>query len=689
MNNELLKKTADNVRILAAAMPENAKSGHPGGAMGGADFVSVLFADFLRYDPADRAWPFRDRFFLDPGHMSPMLYSILCMTGSYTTDELSRFRQWESPTPGHPELDVSRGIENTSGPLGMGHAMALGAAIGERFLAARFGEWSAHKTYVYISDGGVQEEISQAVGRLAGHLGLANYIMFYDSNDIQLSHETSACTSEDTAAKYRAWGWHVETIDGNDIGAIRSALSSAVVRTDMPTLIIGKTVMGKGAVTESGASYERKCATHGMPLSKAGASFEKTVANLGGDPARPFTIFGDVAEYWKKVTAQKIGVAAEARKVQSAWASANAQSAQRLAEWLSGKIPAIDYAAIKQKPGSATRSASGTVLATYAQQIDNMIVCSADLSNSDNTNGFLKNTTEIRKGDFTGKFLQVGVSELTMGAIVNGLALHGGIIAACGTFFVFSDYMKPAVRLAALMGLPVKYVWTHDAFRVGEDGPTHQPVEQEAQIRLLEKMNNLEGHRSTLVLRPADTAEATVAWKTALENTSGPTALLLSRQNIVDIASEHRFSDALNLIKGAYVVKDCGAKTDVVLVANGSEVSVLMDVASELEKTDGVKVRVVSAPSEGLFREQDAAYQTSVLPVGVPTVGLTAGLPVTLAGLAGPLGEVIGLGRFGASAPYAVLDEKFGYTVPAVVAKVQKYLASFGDRIASLTASHS
>ena len=690
MTDLLATKCADNIRILAAAMVEKAKSGHPGGAMGGADFIHVLFSEFLVYDPDDMTWPNRDRFFLDPGHMSPMLYSILHLTGTYSTDDLKSFRQWESPTPGHPERDVSRGVENTSGPLGQGHAMAVGAAIAERFLAARFGEWLAHKTFVYVSDGAIQEEISQATGRIAGHLGLSNVVMFYDSNGIQLSHSTSDVTSEDTAKKYEAWGWRVDTIPGNDIAAIRGALTRAVAETDKPTLIIGTTVMGKGAVTEAGESYESKCATHGMPLSEAGASFAKTIRNLGGDPDNPFAVFPEVAARYAEVRDQKRALAAERKALQTAWEAANPEPAEKLRGFLSGRVPAIDYEALAaaMPANSATRNASSRVLAEYAKRIDNMIVASADLSNSDKTDGFLKGTTILKKGDFSGKFLQAGVSELTMAALANGMALHGGIIPVCATFFVFSDYMKPAVRLSALMELPVKFVWSHDAFRVGEDGPTHQPVEQEAQIRLLEQLCNLAGHPSTVVLRPADGVETVVAWKMALENASVPTALILSRQNIADLPARgaSRYADAQAAARGAYVVSDAGGTPDVVLVANGSEVSTLVEAQQVLAAEDALKVRIVSVPSEMLFRAQPEDYRESVLPFGVPTFGLTAGLPSALAGVVGPLGTVVGLTRFGASAPYKVLDQKFGYTKDSVVPKVRAYLKEYPARLARIAA---
>jgi len=672
MANNIDKRVADNIRILSAAMVEKAKSGHPGGAMGGADFIHILYSEFLRFDPDDMTWSFRDRFFLDPGHMSPMLYSMLTLIGKMSMEDIKQFRQWGSPTPGHPERDVARGIENTSGPLGQGHAMAIGAAIAERFLCARFGEWMAHKTYAYISDGGIQEEISQGAGRIAGHLGLNNLIMFYDSNDIQLSTETSEVTSEDTAAKYRAWGWNVYTIDGNDPAQIRQALQKAIEEKEKPTLIIGKTIMGKGAVDEKGNSFERKTSTHGMPLGEAGASFEKTIRNLGGDPADPFRIFPEVEEHYRQVLERKRQEVAERKKKEAEWRIQNPQLAARLDFFLSGQPPKIDYASITHKEGIATRAASANVLSVFAQQVENMIVASADLSNSDKTDGFLKHTKPFRKGDFSGSFLQAGVCELTMAALCNGMALHGGVIAACGTFFVFSDYQKPAVRLAALMGLPVKFIWTHDAFRVGEDGPTHQPVEQEAQIRLLEHLRNHHGQRSMLVLRPADATETTIAWKLAMENTSTPSALLLSRQNIKDIppaAGSSRYADALFAARGAYIVLPAH-NPQIILVANGSEVATCYEAALKLQ-SDGIRVQVVSAPSEGLFREQPVEYQFKVIPPGVPVFGLTAGLPVTLQGLVGPGGKVFGLGSFGFSAPYKVLDEKLGFTPDQVYQQVK------------------
>ena len=667
MKKEILNRAADNIRILAAAMVEKAKSGHPGGAMGGADFINVLFSEYLVFDPSDPTWCARDRFFLDPGHMAPMLYAQLALIGKYSIEELKQLRQWGSPTTGHPEFDIARGVENTSGPLGQGHTFAVGAAIAAKFLADRTVNPGFRKEtiYAYISDGGIQEEISQGAGRIAGHLGLDNLVMFYDSNDIQLSTECNEVSNEDTAMKYRAWGWNVMEIDGHDADQIRKALDDAKAETERPTLIIGKTIMGKGARKADNSSYEHNCKTHGAPL--GGDAFRNTVINLGGNPDDPFVIFDEVKELYAERAEALKGIVEERRAEEKAWADNNSEKAAEVAAWFENKAPEIDWSKVSQKENDATRNASGAVLAQLARQVPNMICSSADLSESDKTISFLKETHAFTKGDFSGAFLQAGVAELTMACCCIGMALHGGVIAACATFFVFSDYMKPAVRMAALMELPVKFIWTHDAFRVGEDGPTHEPVEQEAQIRLMEKLKNHHGRNSVLVLRPADAEETTVAWKLAMENVYTPTALILSRQNINNLPAGNDYSMAE---KGGYIVAGSDENPDVVLVATGSEVSTLVDGAARLRE-DGLKVRVVSVPSEGLFRTQPAAYQEEVLPAGIKKFGLTAGLPVNLLGLVGTDGKIWGLESFGFSAPYKVLDEKLGFTADNVYNQVK------------------
>ena len=656
-------------------MVEKANSGHPGGPMGGANYMHILYTEFFNYDPSDMKWPFRDRFFMDAGHLSTLMYAQYYLLGNYSKDDVSNFRQWGSVTPGHPEVDVARGIENTSGPLGQGHTMGVGAAVAANFLKARFGDWMNHKIYGFISDGGVQEEISQGAGRIAGHLGLSNFIMFYDSNDVQLSSKTDEVTSEDTAKKYEAWGWKVVTIDGHDHEQIRKALTDANEETEKPTLIIGQTIMGKGCVTADGTPYEGYTELHGKPIGDTGADYEKTLVNLGADVDNPFDIYSKVEEYYEGIINRKKDEAQAKKKEIDAWRTENPELSAKLDGFLEGKLPKLDFSSIAQKEGQATRAASSNVLAYLAQNVENMIVSSADLSNSDKTDGFLKKTSILKKGDFSGAFLQAGVAELTMATMANGIALHGGVMAVVATFFVFSDYMKPAIRLSCIQELPVKFVWTHDAFRVGEDGPTHQPIEQEAQIRLLEKLKNHSHEQSFVALRPADSQETNVAWKMAMENQKTPTGLILSRQGIGDVPAKsgNRYEEALGAEKGGYLVQEV-ADPDVILIANGSEVSTLVAATKLLEEKEGLKVNIASIPSEGLFRQQSEAYQEKIIPPNKPVFGLTAGLPVNLEGLAGPNGKVFGLEHFGYSAPATVLDEKFGFTGDQVYQQVVDFL---------------
>ena len=615
-DNKVMNMAADNIRILAASMVEKAKSGHPGGAMGGADFINTLYSEFLVYDPENPTWEGRDRFFLDPGHMAPMLYSQLALIGKYTLEDLKNLRQWGSVTPGHPEREIERGIENTSGPLGQGHCFAVGAAIAAKFLKARLGNVMNQTIYAYISDGGVQEEISQGAGRIAGNLGLDNLIMFYDANDIQLSTKTEVVTCEDTAKKYEAWGWYVQKIDGNDVDQIREAIKKAQAEKERPSLIIGHCVMGKGARKADNTSYESNCATHGAPL--GGDAYINTMKNLGADPENPFQIFPEVKEMYAKRAEELKKIVAERYAEKAEWAKGHPVQAKQLEEWFSGKAPKIDWSKVEQKPGCATRNASATVLGQLAEQVPNMICASADLSNSDNTNGFLKKTKDMVKGDFSGAFFEAGVAELTMACCCIGMALHGGVIPACGTF-----------------------------------------------------LKNHHGKNSVLVVRPADAEETTVCWRMAMENVDTPTALIFSRQNIEMLPEGNDYNQAT---KGAYVVAGSDEKFDVILLASGSEVSTL-EAGAKLLREDGVKVRIVSVPSEGLFRSQSKEYQQSILPAGVKKFGLTAGLPVNLEGLVGADGTVWGLESFGFSAPYKVLDEKLGFTGENVYKQVKALLA--------------
>lgn len=667
---ELMNRAADNIRILSVSMVENAKSGHPGGAMGGADFINVLFSEFLVYDPDQPLWAGRDRFYLDPGHMSPMLYSALTLQGKFTIEDIKQFRQWGSITPGHPERDLIHGVENSSGPLGQGHAYAAGAAVAEKFLAARLSNtMMQHKIYAYISDGGIQEGISAEVGRLAGNLGLNNLIMFYDANDVQLSTTCGAVSCEDTAMRYRSYNWNVLTINGNDVDEIREALIAANQETERPTLIIGNTIMAKGGKQADGSSYEGSVKTHGAPFGTD--AYINTVKNLGGNPDDPFVVFDDVQKLYDDRKAELRTIVAKRHAEEEAWRKANPTLAAQMGEWFAEKAPKIDWSQLQQKRDIPSRNASAACLGVLAEQVPNMIVASADLSNSDKTDGFLNKTHSLTRGDFSGAFFQAGVSELAMGCMCIGMMLHGGVITAMGTFFVFSDYMKPAVRMAALMQVPVKFIWSHDAFRVGEDGPTHEPVEHEAQIRLMEKLQNHAGKDSVRVFRPADSDATTVCWQMAMENMETPTALILSRQNIKSLPEGNNYEEVR---KGAYIVKGSDEQFDVILLASGSEVSTLVEAAEPLRKA-GYKVRIVSVPSEGLFRRQSKEYQEQVLPKGAKIFGLTAGLPVTLEGLVGAEGRVYGLPSFGFSAPFKVLDEKLGFTPENIFNEVKKYIS--------------
>lgn len=683
LSNELpltiAERAADNIRALAISMVEQAKSGHPGGAMGGADFIQVLFSEQLRYDPRHPEHPARDRFFMDPGHMSPMLYAQLALSGFFTMDELAAFRSWGSPTPGHPELSRSRMIENTSGPLGQGHTYAVGAAIAAKFLQHRLGDTlMPQRIYAFISDGGIQEEISQGAGRIAGDLGLDNLIMYYDCNDIQLSTRVEDITTEDIVAKYEAWGWNVFEVPGNRPESLSQVLQEAIgtsEETGAPTLIIGYTNMAYKAVDEQGQPLANLIATHGQPISKAGASYVKTMEALGANPENPFVIYEDVAEFYASRREELIAYWDEFYKRQEDYKQEHPDQARLYAKWFAAdsKYDDIIWSGIVQKPNQATRVASATVLGELVKHVDNLIVASADLSNSDKTDGYLKGTKALVSGDFSGKFLQAGVSELTMAALCVGITLHGGMRAACGTFFVFSDYMKPVVRMAALMEQPVIFIWSHDSFRVGEDGPTHEPVEQEAQIRLLEHLHNHSGRRALQVLRPADVHETTVAWQMAMENLHCPTALILSRQNIQDLPSP-TYDRALQVARGAYVVSDttpAGETPTLTLIASGSEVSTL-EQAAELLKEKALKLRIVSVPSEGIYFDQPEAYRNSVIPAKGKRFGLTAGLPVTLLRLVGDMSHIHGLESFGFSAPYTVLDEKFGFTAESVAQRIEE-----------------
>lgn len=668
-------KGADNIRVLVASMVEAANSGHPGGSMGAAEFVNVLFSKFLVYDPEDPAWMGRDRFFMDPGHMSPLLYSVLALTGKYTMDDLKKFRQLGSITPGHPELDVAHGVENSSGPLGQGHAMAVGCAIAESVLEARFGEVVGHKTYAFISDGGIQEEISQGAGRIAGTLGLHNLIMFYDSNNVQLSTKVEDVSTEDTAAKYRAWGWNVLEVDGTDEEDITKALLEANEEKKRPTLIIGHTVMARKVVKADGGSLEGAVSTHGQPLSKAGADMAATIRNMGGDPENPWQIFPEVAEEYERRKIELRQIVEARKKEYIQWALENQDLRDQLGEYYNKELPELKWNDLTLKENTATRASSAEILGFLATHVPNMIVSSADLANSDKTDGFLKKTTPLTRDDMKGAFLHAGVSELTMGALMNGIALHGGFIPACGTFFVFSDYLKPVIRMSALMELPVKYIFTHDSFRVGEDGPTHQPVEQEAQMRLMEQLRNFKGNRSLVAFRPADSIETQGSYEVAMRTWNRPSVLILTRQDVPTL-TKYQSKDYIleGVAHGGYVIYNKEEKNpDLVLVGNGSDIELLIECAEQL-KSEGVKVTVVSVPSIGLFLDQDKEYRESVIPTSAKKFALSSGLPSVFYPVLNGDFESIGMERFGESAPYKQLEKEFGYIKEEILKKIKHFL---------------
>ena len=687
MDNSIILKAADNVRILSAAMVEKAKSGHPGGAMGAATAITLLFAEFLRFDPKNPQWEARDRFLMDPGHMSPLLYAELVLTGRLSLEDLKNFRQFGSITSGHPELSVEHGVENSSGPLGLGQGMAVGVAIAERYKVAQFGDILSHKTVVLVSDGGIQEEIAYGVGRVAGHLKLSNLIFFYDANGVQLSCETKDVMDQDFKKQYESWGFRVLEADGENVDELRTAFKAAYAETERPTIIIGHTTMAKGAVGAAGESFEGKVSTHGQPLSGAGASTEETVRRLGGNAENPFEIFPEVKKAFDERLKELEKIAAEWKAKKADWDAKNPEKAATILSWLSGKSIQLNLKDLEQKEGVATRNSSGTVLSYLAKNYKNIICSSADLSNSDQTQKFLNETRIMTPGDFGGAFVQVGVAELTMGAIACGIALHGGLYPICATFFVFSDFMKPVIRMAALQGLPVKYVFTHDSFRVGEDGPTHQPIEHETQIRLLEDLMKEDGRSQMLVLRPADPAETSVAWEMAFENTDSPTALILTRQKVGSLPcpqGSSRYAEAAKCRKGAYVVSDntpAGKNPDLTFVANGSDVYLEHEAAEVLRK-EGKHVRVVSMISPKLFTLQDKAYRDSIIVPWTPVFALSSGLPVLFKDVVGGFGKVAGLERFGASAPASVLEKKFGYEPAAVVEQAKAYLAEFAQSVA-------
>lgn len=653
--DDIARLAINTLRTLSIDAVQRANSGHPGLPLGAAPMAYALWQRHLVVDPAAPHWPDRDRFVLSAGHGSMLLYSLLhCAGFDVTLDDLKSFRQWGSKTPGHPEFHETPGVESTTGPLGQGHANAVGMAIAERFLAHLFNRPGHtivdHHTYALISDGDVVEGVAQEAASLAGHLGLGKLICLYDDNQITLDGPASLAMSEDVAARYAAMGWQVLRVaDGDhDVAALDRAIAEAKADTARPSLICVRTTIGFGSPKKAGTS-----GAHGSPLGKDEVAATKRA--LGWDPDAHFLVPDEARAHFGAIRARGQAAHAAWRARFEAWRAAHPELATAWDQCMKGELPAGWDAALptwKDGESLATRTASGKIMVALAGKVPWLFGGDADLGGSTKT--IVPGGDHDRTG--AGRNLRFGIREHAMGAICNGMAYHGGVRGFASTFFVFSDYMRPAVRLAALNGLPVTYVWTHDSVGLGEDGPTHQPVEH---LMSLRAMPNL------WVVRPADANETTAAWKLAMARTDGPVALVLSRQDLPVVAPA-----AAPVERGAYVLReaDRAGVPDVILIGTGSEVSMALAAQAALAK-EGVAARVVSMPCWERFAAQDLAYKDSVLPPAVRArVAVEAGVTFGWGDVVGSAGRVVGLDRFGASAPGEVLYERFGLTVDAVVA---------------------
>lgn len=649
-----LKQIANTIRGLSMDGVQQANSGHPGLPMGMADVATVLFSEFLKFNPQNPDWFNRDRFVLSGGHGSMLIYSLLHLYGyDVSLDDLKAFRQWHSKTPGHPEVQDTPGIETTTGPLGQGIANAVGMALAESMLAAKFGPVVNHFTYVMAGDGDLQEGVSHEACSFAGHNKLNKLIMLYDSNNITIDGDTKLSFSENTEKRFQAYGWDVQEIDGHNYHAITEAIQKAQT-TDTPSIIICKTIIGFGSPNKQG-SHD----VHGAPL---GADEVKLSKEHLGLPLDDFFVSAEVAKVAAEYTAK-------GKKQETDWNNqvatfSNQAQAQKLAhefqKILDGQAATFTLQEFKAGANMATRAASGKVLDQLAAQIPTLVGGSADLTPSNNTR--TKSQNAYSPNNRAGSYVHYGIREFGMGAIMNGMALHGGVLPYSGTFFVFSDYMRSAIRMAALMGLQVVYVFTHDSIGLGEDGPTHQPIEHLASLRAIPNLVNF---------RPMDANETMVGWQVALERKNGPTALVLTRQGlpVVD-RNSGEFAPCTHAAKGGYILTE-DAGFDSIIVATGSEVEIALE-AKKILNNKGRKIRVVSMPSTELFDEQDIEYQQSVLPFGVEkVVAVEAAATQSWYKYVGRKGKVIGLDHFGASAPYKTLYENFGITAHAVVAAVE------------------
>ncbi len=651
------------LRVLAMDAVQKANSGHPGMPMGMADVAYVLWTRYLRVNPAHPTWPNRDRFILSAGHGSMLLYGLLYLTGfPLSMEDLQQFRQWGSKTPGHPEYEPHLGIETTTGPLGQGFTNGVGMAIAQKHLAARFDKPGfpifEHKIYALVSDGEMMEGATHEAASLAGHLGLDNLIYLYDDNEISIEGSTDITFTEDVPARFRAYGWQVQEIDGHDLDAIDAALQAAQTAAGQPHLIVCHTHIAYGSPNKQGSEK-----AHGEPLGVEEVRLTKEA--LGWPSQEPFYVPEEVLAFYRQAVER--GQAAEAAwqaLVQQYTAAFPAEAAE-LQRLLAGTLPAGWEQALPMSAEGesvATRAASGKVLTALAPIIPELLGGSADLEPSNKT--YLKGYGDFQKNQYAGRNFRFGVRELGMAGLLNGLATYPGLRVYGGTFLVFSDFMRPAVRLAALMGLPVIYVWTHDSIFVGEDGPTHEPVEQVMSLRLIPNMT---------VIRPADANETAAAWKFALEHRTGPVALALTRQNLPTLS---RFEQAMEgVARGGYVLRDSPLETlDLLLIATGSEVHLAVEAQQALAQ-EGIGARVVSLPSWERFEAQPAAYRESVLPAAVTRrLSIEAGVTTGWQRYVGAAGASIGVDRFGASAPYKVLAEQYGLTTAHVITEAKALL---------------
>jgi transketolase len=654
------RQCADAIRILAADAVEKANSGHPGLPMGAADCAFALWGNFLSFNPADPRWPNRDRFILSAGHGSMLLYSLLHLFGyDLSLDELKNFRQWDSKTPGHPEFGHTVGVEVTSGPLGQGFANGVGMGIAAKMAAERFNTVAFkpidHTIYTLLGDGCLQEGISYEAAALAGHLKLGNLVYIYDSNSITIEGKTDLAWSEDVAGRFNACGWHVQNIDGHDYGQITAAIAAAKSETGKPSLIIATTQIAFGSPKCQGSS-----SAHGSPL--GAEEVAATRRNLGWGYA-PFEIPAEVQEVCRAQVVARQAAHAKWQQGFSAWRSASPEKARLWDQMWNKQLPVgleEELLAVVADKDGATRALSGAVLQKAATLVPSLVGGSADLAPS--TNSDIKGAASIQAGAFGGRNLHFGVREHAMGAVVNGMGLYGCFIPYGATFLVFSDYCRPTIRLSALMNLQSLYIFTHDSFFVGEDGPTHQPIEHVASLRLIPNLQ---------VIRPADGIETAMMWVSALQHTTGPTAMILTRQKLPVISRRADFGTA-EVLKGGYVIA-APAAADVTVMASGSEVHVAVEAAATLAAR-GIQARIVSVPCLEQFMAQPQSYRDAVLPAGVPRVAFEAGRGESWGRLVGCDGLFIGIDHFGASAPDKVLAEKFGFTAPQVAEKIKAFL---------------